>query len=100
MIPLEGKGHAVPQLKAIRYGIYERRGLSCNSTSSIYQDFLKSENLLHKRGFVDSLLQTTVDHRLKDSGFSYPEILVRGQHTVLRTNKNQQDHLYDTKYLK
>ena len=48
MIPLEGKGHAVPQLKAIRYGIYERRGLSCGSAFSLqktkdWMDFYKDK---------------------------------------------------------
>ena len=52
-------------LKIIRYVIYERRGLSCSGTSSICQDFPKSDNLLHKQGFVDSLLQTTVDSDYK-----------------------------------
>ena len=42
------------------YGKDESRGLSCGCTSSIFQDVMKSDNLLHKRGFVDSLLQTTV----------------------------------------
>ena len=64
MIPLEAQGHTVPHLKAIRYGIYERRGLSCGGTSSIYQDFLKSDNLLHKKGFVDFQLEITV-HKTK-----------------------------------
>ena len=35
-------------------------GVHLYRTSSISQDVLKSDNLLHKRGFVDSLLQTTV----------------------------------------
>ena len=30
-------------MKALRYSIYERRGLSCDGTSSIYQDFLKKK---------------------------------------------------------
>ena len=59
-MPLEVQGHTVPHLKALRYGIYERRGLSCGSTSSICQDFLKSDNLLPKPGFVDSQMRTTV----------------------------------------
>ena len=60
MTSLEVTGHTVPYLKALRFGIYEIRGLSCGSTSSICQDFLKSDNLLHKQDFVDFLLQTTV----------------------------------------
>ena len=31
-------------------------------TKSISQDVMKSDNLLHKRGFVDSISQTTVFH--------------------------------------
>ena len=60
MIPLELQGHTVSHLKVLRYNKDESRGLSCGCTSSICQDVMKSENLLHKRGFVDSLLQTTV----------------------------------------
>ena len=40
--------------KALKYGKNETRGLICGSTSSICQDALKSINLLHKFGFVDS----------------------------------------------
>ena len=48
LIPLEVQGHTIPHLKALRYGIYETRGFSCGSTSSICQGILKSGNLLHK----------------------------------------------------
>ena len=65
LILLEVQGHTVPYRKSLKYGIYERRGLSCGSTSSICQDFLKSDNLLHKQGFVDFLLQTIVNHYFK-----------------------------------
>ena len=34
--------------------------LSCGSTLNIHQDGLKSGNLLHKQGFVDSQFGTTV----------------------------------------
>ena len=37
-----------------------RGGLSCGSTSSICQGVLKSENLLHKRGFVKTQSLRTV----------------------------------------
>ena len=60
LIPFEVQGHTVPHLKALRYGIYERRVLSCGSTSSICQDVLKSGNLLHKWGFVKTQLLCTV----------------------------------------
>ena len=39
---------------------YETRGLCCGCTSSICQEVIKSDNLLHKQGFVDSLLQTNI----------------------------------------
>ena len=45
-----GTGSNITSLK--RYGIYERRGLSCGRTSSIPQDVMKSDNLLHKQGFA------------------------------------------------
>ena len=47
-MPHEVKGHTASHLKALRYGKYETRGLSCGSTSSICQEILKSDNLLHK----------------------------------------------------
>ena len=52
LIPLEVKGYTVPNLKALRYGIYEARGLSCGSTSTICQGIMKSGNLLNQQGFV------------------------------------------------
>ena len=54
LIPSKLRGHTVPHLKFIIHGKYETRGLSCGSTSSICQEILKSDNLLHKRGFADS----------------------------------------------
>ena len=60
-MPLEIKRHTVPHLKALKYGKYEVKGLRCDSTFSICKSVLKSDNLLHKWGFVDSLLQTTVE---------------------------------------
>ena len=59
-MPHEIQGHTVPHLKALRYGIYEGKGLSCGRTLRISQNVMKSDNLQHKRGFVDSPLQTTV----------------------------------------
>ena len=52
--------HTVPHWKALRYGKDNSRGLSCISTLNIHQGVLKSGNLLHKRGFVDSQLNCTV----------------------------------------
>ena len=52
--------HTVPYWKALRYGKDGLRGLSCGITSSICQDILKSDNLLHKQGFVDSQMKSTV----------------------------------------
>ena len=43
-----------------RYGKYDSRVFSCGSTSSICQDVLKSDNLLHKRGSVDSQFGSSV----------------------------------------
>ena len=54
------QGHSVPHWKALRYGRYESRGLSCGSTFSICQDILKIENLLHKQGLVETQLLRTV----------------------------------------
>ena len=54
-MPLEVLGHTVPHWEALRHGKDGSRGLSCDRTSSICQDILKSDNLLHKPGFVDSI---------------------------------------------
>ena len=59
LLPLEAHGHAIPHFKALRYGKDYLR-VSCGSTYNICQDFLKSENLLHEKGFVDSRMKTTV----------------------------------------
>ena len=59
---LEVEGHAITYWKALRCGKYETRGLNCGSTLSICQDVLKSDNLLHKLGFVDSLMHTIVKY--------------------------------------
>ena len=37
------------------------RGQICGNTLNIYQDILKSGNLLHKQGFVDSQSSSTVE---------------------------------------
>ena len=65
------QGHIVPHLKARRYGKYDLRGLSYGSTVNIYQDVLKSGNLLHKRGFVDSQLSSTVDRGKSEISLSF-----------------------------
>ena len=46
--------------KALRYGKYETRRLSCNSTMNIFKDILKSANLVRERSFADSQIKTTV----------------------------------------
>ena len=61
-MPLEVQDHTLPHWTNFKHGKYETRGLSCGSTISIYQDVLKSVNLLHKQGFVDSLMHTIVDY--------------------------------------
>ena len=57
----------MPHLKALNYGKDESKELSCGSTSSICQGILKSDNLLHKPGFVktQSLRTVTVDSTAK-----------------------------------
>ena len=67
MISVEVFGHTVPHWKALRYGKDGSKGLSCGSTSSICEDFLKSDNLLHKQGLVDSQLKTTVTKQENDT---------------------------------
>ena len=49
--------------KDLRYGKDESRGLNSDSSSSICQNVFKIDNLLHKLGFVDSQLVTTVDFK-------------------------------------
>ena len=56
------QGHIVHHWKAVRYSKDDSRGLSCGSTLNIHQDLLKSGNLLHKQGFVDSQFCTTVHY--------------------------------------
>ena len=63
MIPFEVHGCKVPRLKALKYGKYETRWLSCGSTSSICQEVLKSGNLLHKQGFVETQSLLNVNQR-------------------------------------
>ena len=46
------QGHTLPHWNALRYGKYELRGLSCNSSLNICQDIMKSAILL--QGFGDS----------------------------------------------
>ena len=77
LIPLELQARTVPHLKGLRYDKDESRGLSCGYTSSICQDVMKSDNLLHKRRFVDSLSQTLVK-LLKLLGSNSVIHLIRG----------------------
>ena len=42
------------------YDKYEAGALSCGSTLNVCQDILKSANLLHKGGFIDSQMINTV----------------------------------------
>ena len=60
LIPLEVQGHTVPHLKALKYDKEGSRQLCCGCTFSTYQDVLKNDNLLHKQGFVDFIMYTTV----------------------------------------
>ena len=68
---LEVQGHTAPHFKAIRRGKNEVIGLSCGNTSSIFQDIMKSECLLHKWGLVDSQFGTTVCHNLDIDSTSF-----------------------------
>ena len=61
LMPFAVQDHTAPPWKALRYGKHQTRGLCCCSSSSICQDVLKIDNLLHKQGFVDSLTHTTVN---------------------------------------
>ena len=61
-MPLEVQCHSVPHLKALNFGIYKSRGLSCDRTSGIFQGILRSNNLLHKQGFVKTQLLHTVQN--------------------------------------
>ena len=54
LITLQVLGHTAPNWKALTCGKYVTRGLSYDSTLIICHDVLKSGNILHKRGFVDS----------------------------------------------
>ena len=64
----------MPHWKALRYGKDGSRGLSCCSTFSICQGVLKSENLLHKRGFVKTQSLRTVTGALRDVIFNKRQI--------------------------
>ena len=41
----------MPHCKALRYGKYEPRGISCGSIFDICPDVLKRANLFHEKGF-------------------------------------------------
>ena len=56
----EVQGHTISDWKALSGGKYESREQSCGITLNICQDVFKSYNLLHKRGFGDYQMQTTV----------------------------------------
>ena len=60
MVPLEVQDHKVPHLKALRWGKFESKEVSCGSTFIICPSALKSANLLHEQGFVDSQMVATV----------------------------------------
>ena len=62
----EKKGQTVANLKALSSGKYELSGLCFGSTLNICQDFLKSDNLLHKQSFVDYQIKDTVLGSIKN----------------------------------
>ena len=50
----------MPHWKSVIYDKDDSRRLSCGHIVRIYQDVLKSGNLLHKCSFVDSQTETTI----------------------------------------
>ena len=66
MISIEVKSGTAFHWKACRWDEYEPRGLSCGSAFNIFQDILKSDNLLDKQGFVDSQTKILSLKQLKD----------------------------------
>lgn len=61
MIHLSLQDNTIPNLKAHISAKYDPRGLSYGSTLNIYQDVMKSGDLLHKRNFVDSQSNRLID---------------------------------------
>ena len=57
---LQVQGHILAHWKALRFGKDDSRRQSCSIILNIRQDVLKSGNMLHKWGFVDSQFGTTV----------------------------------------
>ena len=85
-------GYALSHWKALSHGKYEQRGLSCGSTLNIFQDILRISNLLHKQGFVDSQMKTTVIanfHVNLDDGFIH--VYLRGCKYNLEDTKQRID---------
>ena len=68
----------VPHWKALRYGKDDWRGHCCCSTLNIHQDILKSDNLLHKRGFVE-----LVSDLLRVDGYFLKMVIPRSKITFL-----------------
>jgi len=58
--PWHTQGHRVYFWNVLICGKYETRGLRCGNADTFFQNFLKSDNLLHKRVFVDLQVKTTV----------------------------------------
>ena len=84
-------------MKAVKNGKYEKRGLSGGSTPSFCQDFLKSDNLLHKQGFVDFQTKTTV-HAKRIQGriliIAQFVIILGGLRSVIHINQIRGDHKF------
>ena len=57
---VEIEGHTVPHFKALIYSKLELWGLKYGGTLSIQTDLLKISRLLHKMGFVQTEIATTV----------------------------------------
>ena len=63
LISLGLHGHIVTLWKSLSNVEYETRGLGSESVHNICQYFMKSDNLLHKLGFVDSQMKDIVNSK-------------------------------------
>ena len=60
LLPVEIEVHTVPHFKGTISGKVEPEGLECDGIFIFYQVRPKLDRLLHKMGFVDSDMHTTV----------------------------------------
>ena len=86
-MPRDFQGHKALYLKGLSYGKYESRGLRCVSTFNICQAFLKSDNLLHKRGFgpfpmASTVYGTSIQPRFSLISVRMNQIIIHQNHPV------------------